>query len=150
MQHKHLQFGHGFRVVLGDEHSQAAQMRLEPSETEGGPGNRHRGADQWLYVVSGAGMAIDVFALDGETRRPLARTVTNRDGRCDAALVAGAALCAHSLPDRSGPARPVVGWNRLGFVSIRRGGAAVRCIAAKFSGTRPRPRRRRHGGRTTS
>jgi mannose-6-phosphate isomerase-like protein (cupin superfamily) len=58
MQHKHLQFGHGFRVVLGDIHSQAAQMTLAPGETEGGPDNRHRGADQWLYVVSGTGVAI--------------------------------------------------------------------------------------------
>ena len=58
MQHKHLQFGHGFRVVLGDEHSQAAQMTLGPGETEGGPDNNHRGADQWLYVVSGSGQAI--------------------------------------------------------------------------------------------
>jgi hypothetical protein len=37
IQHKHLQFGHGFRVVLGDGHSQAAQMTLAPGETEGGP-----------------------------------------------------------------------------------------------------------------
>ncbi len=35
MQHKHLQFGHGFKVVLGDPHSQAAQMTLAPGETEG-------------------------------------------------------------------------------------------------------------------
>ena len=26
--HKHLPFGHGFRVVPGDEHTQAAQMTL--------------------------------------------------------------------------------------------------------------------------
>jgi mannose-6-phosphate isomerase-like protein (cupin superfamily) len=58
MRHKYLQFGHGFRVVLGDEHSQAAQMTLGPGETEGGPDNRHRGADQWLYVVSGSGEAV--------------------------------------------------------------------------------------------
>jgi mannose-6-phosphate isomerase-like protein (cupin superfamily) len=58
MQHKHLQFGHGFRVVLGDRHSQAAQMTLAPGETEGGPDNRHKGADQWLYVVRGTGEAI--------------------------------------------------------------------------------------------
>src|SRR3954447_26220398 len=58
MQHKHLQFGHGFRVVLGDEHSQAAQMTLAPGATEGGPDNRHRGADQWLFVVSGTGAAV--------------------------------------------------------------------------------------------
>src|SRR3954447_26536565 len=62
MQHKHLQFGHGFRVVLGDGHSQAAQMTLAPGETEGGPDNRHKGADQWLFVVSGTGVAI----VDGE------------------------------------------------------------------------------------
>jgi mannose-6-phosphate isomerase-like protein (cupin superfamily) len=58
MQHKHLQFGHGFRVVLGDEHSQAAQMTLAPGESEGGPDNRHRGADQWLYVVSGTARVV--------------------------------------------------------------------------------------------
>jgi len=58
MQHKQLQFGHGFRVVLGDEHSQAAQMTLEPGAAEGGPDNRHRGADQWLYVVAGTGQAL--------------------------------------------------------------------------------------------
>jgi mannose-6-phosphate isomerase-like protein (cupin superfamily) len=58
MQHKHLQFGRGFRVVLGDDHSQAAQMTLSPGATEGGPENRHRGADQWLFVVSGEGEAI--------------------------------------------------------------------------------------------
>ncbi len=58
MQHKQLKFGHGFRVVLGDEHSQAAQMTLGPGETEGGPDNRHRGADQWLFVVAGSGEAV--------------------------------------------------------------------------------------------
>ena len=58
MRHKHLQFGNGFRVVLGDRHSQAAQMTLGPGETEGGPDNRHHGADQWLYVVSGTGEAV--------------------------------------------------------------------------------------------
>ena len=58
MQHRHLRFGDGFRVVLGDGHSQAAQMTLAPGETEGGPDNRHRGADQWLFVVSGTGEAV--------------------------------------------------------------------------------------------
>lgn len=32
-------------------------MSLGPGEAEGGPDNRHKGADQWLYVVSGAGEA---------------------------------------------------------------------------------------------
>ena len=58
MQHKHLRFGHGFRVVLGDAHSQATQMTLAPGDTEGGPDNRHQGADQWLFVVSGTGVAV--------------------------------------------------------------------------------------------
>jgi len=58
MKHKHLPFGHGFRVVLGDERSQAAQMTLAPGATEGGPDNRHRGADQWLVVVAGTGEAV--------------------------------------------------------------------------------------------
>jgi mannose-6-phosphate isomerase-like protein (cupin superfamily) len=58
MQHKHLQFGNGFKVVLGDGHAQAAQMTLGPGEAEGGPDNRHRGADQWLFVVSGTGEAV--------------------------------------------------------------------------------------------
>ena len=57
MQHKHLRFGNGFRIVLGNKHSQAAQMTLGPGEAEGGPDNRHKGADQWLYVVSGTGEA---------------------------------------------------------------------------------------------
>jgi len=57
MQHKHLQFGHGFRVLMGDRHSQAAQMTLGAGETEGGPDNRHQGSDQWLFVVSGTGWA---------------------------------------------------------------------------------------------
>ena len=58
MRHTHLQFGRGFRVALGDRRSQAAQMTLGPGDTEGGPDNRHRGADQWLFVVSGSGEAI--------------------------------------------------------------------------------------------
>ena len=33
-------------------------MTLASGETEGGPDNRHKGADQWLFVVSGTGVAI--------------------------------------------------------------------------------------------
>lgn len=58
MQHKHVQFGKGFRILLGDHHSQAAQMTLAAGETEGGPENHHKGADQWLFVASGTGTAI--------------------------------------------------------------------------------------------
>jgi mannose-6-phosphate isomerase-like protein (cupin superfamily) len=58
MHHKRVQFGKGFRVLFGDKRSQAAQRTLGPGQTEGGPDNRHRGADQWLFVVSGVGEAV--------------------------------------------------------------------------------------------
>jgi mannose-6-phosphate isomerase-like protein (cupin superfamily) len=58
MKHKHVEFGHGFRVIVGNKHAQAAQMTLAPGETEGGPENRHGGADQWLIVIAGKGEAI--------------------------------------------------------------------------------------------
>ena len=57
MKRKSLRFGEGFRVVFGNRHAQAAEMTLAPGDTEGGPDNRHRGADQWLNVVSGEGVA---------------------------------------------------------------------------------------------
>jgi mannose-6-phosphate isomerase-like protein (cupin superfamily) len=57
MKHKHLRFGKGFHVVLGNRRSQAAQMVIAPGDAEGDPSNRHHGADQWLFVVSGSGVA---------------------------------------------------------------------------------------------
>lgn len=33
-------------------------MVIAPGEREGGADNRHRGADQWLYVHSGTGEAV--------------------------------------------------------------------------------------------
>jgi mannose-6-phosphate isomerase-like protein (cupin superfamily) len=57
MKRKNLQFENGFRVVLGNPASQAAEMVLSPGDVEGGPENMHRGADQWLYVISGTGIA---------------------------------------------------------------------------------------------
>ncbi len=58
MKRRQLRFGKGFRVALGNRRSQGAEMVLAPGDAEGDPGNRHRGADQWLYVVSGTGAAI--------------------------------------------------------------------------------------------
>ena len=58
MKKKKLRFGEGFRVVKGNSASQAAEMVLAPGDAEGGRDNRHRGADQWLFVVSGNGEAI--------------------------------------------------------------------------------------------
>lgn len=57
MKRKNLRFEAGFRVALGNRDAQAAEMVLPPGAAEGGPENRHRGADQWLYVLSGTGMA---------------------------------------------------------------------------------------------
>jgi mannose-6-phosphate isomerase-like protein (cupin superfamily) len=55
---KKLRFAKGFRVVRGNRRSQAAEMVIAPGESEGDPRNRHRGADQWLYVVAGSGNAL--------------------------------------------------------------------------------------------
>ena len=58
MQRKSLRFGKGFRVAFNVRRAQAAEMVLAPGESEGNADNRHRGADQWLYVVAGIGVAV--------------------------------------------------------------------------------------------
>jgi mannose-6-phosphate isomerase-like protein (cupin superfamily) len=58
MKKAHLRFGKGFRVVLGNHRAQSAAMTIAPGDSEGGPDNRHRGADQWLFVEAGSGTAI--------------------------------------------------------------------------------------------
>jgi mannose-6-phosphate isomerase-like protein (cupin superfamily) len=63
---KQLRFGKGFSVALSNKRGQAATMVLAPGDREGGPDNRHRGSDQWLYVLAGRGMAIV-----GGKRQPL-------------------------------------------------------------------------------
>jgi mannose-6-phosphate isomerase-like protein (cupin superfamily) len=55
MKSKQVPFKQQFAVLLGNKRAQAAEMVIPPGESEGGPDNRHRGADQWLFVVSGAG-----------------------------------------------------------------------------------------------
>ena len=45
-------------MIPGNRASQAAEMVLAPGAAEGDAGNRHRGADQWLFVLSGSGQAI--------------------------------------------------------------------------------------------
>ena len=68
---KHLRFGKGFSVALGNRRAQAATMVLAAGDSTGGPDNRHRGADQWLFVVAGSGTAI----LDGRRHRLHAGTL---------------------------------------------------------------------------
>jgi len=66
MHKKALRFGEGFRVAFEINDAQAAELVIEPGSSEGGPGNFHHGADQWVYVVAGSGAAI----VDGK-RVPL-------------------------------------------------------------------------------
>lgn len=58
MKHKALSLQSGFEVAFASRQVQAAEMTLAPDSNTGGPDNRHRGADQWMYVVSGTGLAI--------------------------------------------------------------------------------------------
>jgi mannose-6-phosphate isomerase-like protein (cupin superfamily) len=55
---RHLRFGKGFSVAMSNRRAQAATMVIAPGDCEGGPDNRHRGADQWLFVLSGSGVAV--------------------------------------------------------------------------------------------
>ena len=57
MKLKRLSLREGFRVLRGNRRSQAAEMVIAPGEAEGDARNRHRGADQWLYVIAGTGIA---------------------------------------------------------------------------------------------
>lgn len=57
VKRKHLRFGRGFRVALRNARAQAAEMVIAPRGAEGDARNRHRAADQWLYVLSGTGVA---------------------------------------------------------------------------------------------
>lgn len=62
MQLRQLTLVSGFEVAGTVRDVQAAQMVLAPGSSTGGPDNRHRGSDQWLYVVSGTGVAV----IEGE------------------------------------------------------------------------------------
>ena len=66
MKHETLALDAEFAVAFAVREVQAATMVLAPGSKTGGPDNRHRGADQWLFVVSGSGEAV----VDGG-RQPL-------------------------------------------------------------------------------
>jgi mannose-6-phosphate isomerase-like protein (cupin superfamily) len=57
MKRDQLTFRPGFRLSIANARSQAAVMVLAEGGKEGGPDNKHQGADQWLYVVEGTGSA---------------------------------------------------------------------------------------------
>lgn len=58
MKRRQLDARNGFRVLFGNRRVQAAEMVIPPGDAEGDAQNRHRGADQWLYVISGTGRAL--------------------------------------------------------------------------------------------
>lgn len=57
MERTGLAFDGFFDVVQTTDAAQAATVTLAPGQSTGGPDNCHRGSDQWLFVVSGAGRA---------------------------------------------------------------------------------------------
>ena len=57
MHRTQLHFVADFHIALSSPHAQVAEMTIAPGAAEGGPGNRHAGADQWLFVESGSGVA---------------------------------------------------------------------------------------------
>lgn len=57
MKRQRLNLRVGFHVGITTDSAQAATMVLVPGGKEGGPGNSHRGAAQWLYVIEGTGRA---------------------------------------------------------------------------------------------
>jgi mannose-6-phosphate isomerase-like protein (cupin superfamily) len=57
MERTHLEFDRYFGVVMEIDEAQAAEMTVEPGRTVGGPESYHDESNQWLYVVSGTGVA---------------------------------------------------------------------------------------------
>ena len=81
MKLKRLSLREGFRVVRGNRRSQAAEMVIAPGEAEGDPRNRHRGADQWLFVIEGSGSALvkkTRYTLRANTCAPRTRGTESR------------------------------------------------------------------------
>jgi mannose-6-phosphate isomerase-like protein (cupin superfamily) len=58
MRSKSLRFSKGFRIAFSNARAEAAEMVIPSGDSEGGPGNAHRGADQWMLVLGGKGVAI--------------------------------------------------------------------------------------------
>lgn len=57
-KHRKLKFDKaGFRVALKNARAESAVMVIAPGDSEGDSKNRHRGADQWLFVLAGSGQA---------------------------------------------------------------------------------------------
>ena len=57
MKRAKADYATGFHILAGDERSKAGTLVIQPGCHVGGPNNKHRGADQWIYVESGSGEA---------------------------------------------------------------------------------------------
>jgi len=58
MRCKQLSFTEVFRIAFANPRGQGAELVIPPGDSEGGPDNAHRGADQWMLVLDGTGTAI--------------------------------------------------------------------------------------------
>ena len=47
-----------FKILETTKRSQVAEMTLDPGRSTGGPNNKHKNSDQWMYIISGKGKAI--------------------------------------------------------------------------------------------
>ena len=65
MERASLDFDRYFEVVMATDEAQAAEMTVAPGRSVGGPDNYHAESDQWLFVVSGTGVA----TVDGNEER---------------------------------------------------------------------------------
>ena len=65
MRLRTVAFRRDFRPLFANARGQVAEMTIAPGDREGGPDNRHVGADQWLFVVEGQGTAV----VDGRRHR---------------------------------------------------------------------------------
>jgi len=65
MERTHLDFDRYFEVAMATDEAQVAEMTVEPGRSVGGPENYHAESDQWLFVVSGTGVA----TVDGDAER---------------------------------------------------------------------------------
>lgn len=58
MRSKQLHFTKGFRVAFANLRGEAAELVIARNDAEGGPENAHHGADEWMLILEGTGVAI--------------------------------------------------------------------------------------------
>src|SRR4026208_1269732 len=103
MKRAHLRFGKGFHVAMSNRRAQVATMTLTNGDSEGDSANRHRGADQCLFVVRGTGTA----RVNGKAYplRPGTMVLIEHGDRHE--MIAGRGRAPGRIAPRGGP-----GWRR--------------------------------------